>query len=141
MQPPAIVGEHPDSTGLLSLSTPPESSYYTSCPTSASTVSRLRVFQVGSPRLDLRHSCIALLLACAKHREYVQHLASHATIPLTLERYSHWMPTMSKHTASAMDEVLDEADREDAPKDEKGALERKGLARIEEQAILLVEPK
>src|SRR5215211_4080525 len=52
-QPSATVGEHPDSTGLLSLSTPPESSYYTSCPTSASTVSRLRVFQVGSPMVRL----------------------------------------------------------------------------------------
>src|SRR5215204_1539929 len=52
-QPSATVGEHPDSMGLLSLSTPPESSYYTSCPTSASTVSRLRVFQVGSPMVRL----------------------------------------------------------------------------------------
>jgi hypothetical protein len=34
------------------------------------------------------------------------------------------MPTMGKHTASAMDEVLDEAGREDALEDEKGALER-----------------
>src|SRR5918995_3652855 len=58
-QPSATVGEHPDSTGLLSLSTPPESSYYTSCPTSASTVSRLRVFQVGSPMVRL-----ASLLHC-----------------------------------------------------------------------------
>ena len=55
----ATVGEHPDSTGLPSLSTPPESSYYTSCPTSASTVSRLRVFQVGSPMVRL-----ASLLHC-----------------------------------------------------------------------------
>ena len=31
---------------------------------------------------------------------------------------------MGKHTASAMDEVLDEADSEGAPNDEKGALER-----------------
>jgi hypothetical protein len=28
------------------------------------------------------------------------------------------MPTLGKHTASAMDEALDEADREDAPEDE-----------------------
>jgi hypothetical protein len=33
------------------------------------------------------------------------------------------MPTMGKHTASAMDEALDEAGREDAPNDEKGAIE------------------
>jgi integrase len=56
------------------------------------------------------------------HPKFVQHLAGHASIQLTLDRYSHWMPTMGKHTASAMDEVLDEADREDAPNDEKGAL-------------------
>src|SRR5215218_7874545 len=59
MQPSAIVGEHPDSTGVLSLSTPLESSYYTSCPTSASTVTRLRVFQVGSSMVRL-----ASLLHC-----------------------------------------------------------------------------
>jgi hypothetical protein len=34
------------------------------------------------------------------------------------------MPTMGKHIASAMDEALDEADREDGPNDKKGALER-----------------
>lgn len=55
---------------------------------------------------------------------FVQHLLGHASIPMTLDRYSHWMPTMGKHTASAMDEALDEADREDAPSDEKGVLER-----------------
>ena len=58
------------------------------------------------------------------HPKFVQHLAGHASIQLTLDRYSHWMPTMGKHTASAMDEALDEADRKDAPSDEKGALER-----------------
>jgi integrase len=58
------------------------------------------------------------------HPKFVQHLAGHASIQLTLDRYSHWMPTMGKHTASAMDEVLDEAGREDAPEDEKGGLER-----------------
>ena len=58
------------------------------------------------------------------HPKFVQHLAGHASIQLTLYRYSHWMPTMGKPTASAMDEVLDEADSEGAPNDEKGALER-----------------
>jgi integrase len=58
------------------------------------------------------------------HPKFVQHLAGHASIQLTLDRYSHWMPSMDKHTASAMDKALDEADRGDAPEDEKGALER-----------------
>ncbi|HEY6712167.1 MAG TPA: site-specific integrase [Rubrobacter sp.] len=72
---------------------------------------------------DLRHSCFTLLLSRGAHPKFVQHLAGHASIQLTLNRYSHWMPTMGKHTASAMDEALDEAGREDAPNDEKGAIE------------------
>jgi hypothetical protein len=57
------------------------------------------------------------------HPKFVQHLAEHASIQLTLDRYSHWMPTMGKHTASAMDEALDEGGGEVAPNDEKGAIE------------------
>jgi integrase len=72
---------------------------------------------------DLRHSCFTLLLSRGAHPKFVQHLAGHASIQLTLNRYSHWMPTMGKHTASAMDEALDEAGREDAPNDEKDAIE------------------
>ena len=56
------------------------------------------------------------------HPKFVQHLAGHASIQLTLDRYSHWMPTMGKHTASAMDEALDEDDSEDAPNSETDAL-------------------
>jgi integrase len=73
---------------------------------------------------DLRHSCFTLLLSRGVHPKFVQHLAGHASIQLTLDRYSHWMPSMGKHTASAMDEALDEADRKEAPNDGKGALER-----------------
>jgi integrase len=56
------------------------------------------------------------------HPKFVQHLAGHASIQLTLDRYSHWMPTMGKHTASAMDEILDEAGRADASAEGKDAL-------------------
>ncbi len=70
---------------------------------------------------DLRHSCFTILLARSTHPKYVQHLAGHASIQLTLDRYSHWMPTMGKHTASAMDEALDEADSGAAPSNEKDA--------------------
>ena len=46
------------------------------------------------------------------HPKFVQHLAGHASIQLTLDRYSHWMPSMGKHTASAMDEALGDEDEE-----------------------------
>jgi integrase len=66
---------------------------------------------------DLRHTCLTLLLSQGVHPKYVQMLAGHASIQLTLDRYSHWMPSMSKHTASAMDEVLADQDR---PSEDKG---------------------
>ena len=39
---------------------------------------------------------------------------SRSYVLTTLERYSHWMPSMGKHTASAMDEVLEADDVPDA---------------------------
>ena len=47
-----------------------------------------------------------MLLARGTHPKYVQHLAGHASMQLTLDRNSHWMPSMGKLTASAMDEAL-----------------------------------
>lgn len=55
---------------------------------------------------DLRHTCATLLLSRGTHPKYVQQLLGHASVQLTLDRYSHWMPSMGKLTASAMDEAL-----------------------------------
>jgi integrase len=65
--------------------------------------------RVGLPDIrwhDLRHSCFTILLARGTHPKYVQHLAGHASIQLTLDRYSHWMPSMGRNTADGMDEAL-----------------------------------
>jgi integrase len=65
--------------------------------------------RAGSPEIrwhDLRHTCATLLLSRGTHPTYVQKLLGHAWVQLTLDRYSHWMPSMGKHTASAMDEAL-----------------------------------
>jgi integrase len=43
---------------------------------------------------DLRHTCATLLLSRGTHPKYVQQLLGHASIQLTLDRYSHWMPSM-----------------------------------------------
>ena len=40
------------------------------------------------------------------HLKYGQHLTEHASIQLTLERYSHWMPSMGRNTAEGIDEAL-----------------------------------
>jgi integrase len=55
---------------------------------------------------DLRHTCFTILLARGTHPKYVQHLAGHASIQLTLDRYSHWMPSLGRHAADGMDEAL-----------------------------------
>jgi integrase len=68
---------------------------------------------------DLRHTCATLLLSRGTHPTYVQPLLGHTSVQLTLDRYSHWMPSMGKHTASAMDDALKESD--DAPNKEREA--------------------
>jgi integrase len=55
---------------------------------------------------DLRHTCATLLLGRGVHPKMVQHLMGHASIQLTLDRYSHWIPSMGRHAAEGMDEVL-----------------------------------
>jgi integrase len=68
-----------------------------------------RLRRAGLPDIrwhDLRHTCLTILLARGTHPKYVQHLAGHASIQLTFDRYSHWMPSMSRNTADGMDEAL-----------------------------------
>ena len=65
--------------------------------------------RAGLPEIrwhDLRHTCATLLLSRGTHPKLVQHLLGHATIQLTLDRYSHWIPSMGRATADGMDEAL-----------------------------------
>ena len=55
---------------------------------------------------DLRHTYATLLLARGTHPTYVQKSLGHASVQLTLDRYSHWMPTMGRNTADGIDEAL-----------------------------------
>jgi integrase len=55
---------------------------------------------------DLRHTYATLLLARGTHPTYVQKSLGHASVQLTLDRYSHWMPSMGRNTADGMDEAL-----------------------------------
>jgi integrase len=55
---------------------------------------------------DLRHTYATLLLARGTHPTYVQKSLGHASVQLTLDRYSHWMPSMGRNTAQGIDEAL-----------------------------------
>jgi integrase len=58
--------------------------------------------QAGLPDIrwhDLRHTYATLLLSRGTHPTYVQKSLGHASVQLTLDRYSHWMPSMGRNTA------------------------------------------
>jgi integrase len=61
------------------------------------------------PRLrfhDLRHSTASLHLASGTHPKVVQEMLGHATISMTLDTYSHTVPSMQKEAAAMMDRLL-----------------------------------
>ena len=57
---------------------------------------------------DLRHTCAPLLLSRNVHTKYVLELLGHPSISVTLDTYSHVIPSMDGSTAGAMDDALGE---------------------------------
>src|SRR5215211_521711 len=49
-----------------------------------------------------------LLISCGTQPTLVQYLLGRASITMTLDRYSHWMPSMGRNTAEGMDAALGE---------------------------------
>src|SRR5215204_3975801 len=65
--------------------------------------------KAGLPHIrfhDLRHTCATLLLSKGTHPKFVQELLGHATVAITLDTYSHVIPSMGDHTARAMQDAL-----------------------------------
>jgi integrase len=63
----------------------------------------------GLPRmrfLDLRHSCASLLLAQGVHPRVVMETLGHSTINVTMNVYSHVLPSLQREAAEQMDAVL-----------------------------------
>ncbi len=55
---------------------------------------------------DLRHTCATLLFSQGTHPKLVQELLGHATIAMTLDTYSHFLPSMGDQTVRAMETAL-----------------------------------
>jgi integrase len=55
---------------------------------------------------SLRHTCATLLLLADENVKVISERLGHATIQLTLDTYSHVLPTMQKRAASKMDRIL-----------------------------------
>jgi integrase len=65
--------------------------------------------RAGLPEIrfhDLRHTCATLLLGRGVHPKLVQELLGHATIAMTLDTYSHYLPSMGDAAAGAMGDAL-----------------------------------
>jgi integrase len=55
---------------------------------------------------DLRHSTATLLLSLGIHAKVVQELLGHSQISLTLDTYSHVLPSMQEEAVSRLDTLL-----------------------------------
>ena len=55
---------------------------------------------------DLRHTCATLRLTKNVNPKIVSEMLGHATIAITLDTYSHVLPTMQESAAKAMEEIL-----------------------------------
>jgi integrase len=55
---------------------------------------------------DLRHTCATLLLGRGVHPKIVQELLGHATIAMTLDTYSHYLPSMGDQASGAMGDAF-----------------------------------
>ena len=55
---------------------------------------------------DLRHTCATLLLGRGVHPKLAQELLGHATIAMTLDTYSHYLPSMGDQASGAMGDAF-----------------------------------
>jgi integrase len=66
--------------------------------------------QVGLPEIrfhDTRHSHSTLLLKKNVHPKLVQERLGHSRITITLDTYSHVLPSMQKEVADTLDSILE----------------------------------
>ena len=67
--------------------------------------------KVGLPRMrlhDLRHSAATILLGKGTHPKLVQELLGHSSIDITMDIYSHVIPTMQRDLMEKWDDFLKE---------------------------------
>src|ERR687889_1320299 len=65
--------------------------------------------KAGLPEIrfhNLRHTCATLLLSRGIHPKFVQELLGHATIAMTLDTYSHYLPSMGDLASGAMRDAV-----------------------------------
>jgi integrase len=69
---------------------------------------------------DLRHSVATLLLEIGTHPKIVQELLGHENIGMTMDIYSHVMPTMQREAMAKLNELLGGSQHKDGGSTERG---------------------
>ena len=65
--------------------------------------------KIGLPHMrfhDLRHSAATILLVAGVHPKVVQERLGHSTIAMTLDVYSHVLPSMQQEAAGKIDDLF-----------------------------------
>ena len=62
----------------------------------------------SEPIHDLRNSAATILLSMGVHPKVVQELLGHSQIGMTMDTYSHVLPTMQKDVMERLDSVFGE---------------------------------
>lgn len=65
--------------------------------------------RAGLPRIrfhDLRHSAATLLMSRGIHPKVVSEMLGHSQITITMDLYSHVLPTMQREAATVMEDIL-----------------------------------
>jgi integrase len=78
--------------------------------------------KVGFPDMrfhDLRHSAATILLILGVHPKVVQELLGHSSIAITMNVYSHLLPSMQKDAMNIMHEAFMEGEEENTENEEK----------------------
>ena len=63
----------------------------------------------GLPRLrfhDMRHTCASLLLSADTHPKVVQERLGHSSVAITMDVYSHLLPTMQRDASAKIEAIL-----------------------------------
>lgn len=69
----------------------------------------IQLARAGLPKIrfhDLRHTAASLLLGRDVNPKKVSEMLGHSTVAITLDTYSHVLPTMHKEAARVMDDLL-----------------------------------
>lgn len=62
-------------------------------------------------RFDLRHTAATLMLTAGVNPKVVSQMVGHSSVAITLDRYSHVIPTMQAEAALRMDQLLSYPER------------------------------